>query len=332
MTRLFADVPKRALVLLAALAALLIAAPFLVDSYILTVLVTALWFAYVGQAWNVMMGFAGQLSLGHSLYVGLGAYTAAALYLHFGIGPWAGLFLAMAFATLAGTALGSLGFRFGIRGVYFALLTIAFAEFTRIAFDHFGWVGSSGGFFLPVVAPGTVDIFNLRGSTRLFYFVALAMTGLALLVCKLLLHSRIGYQWLAIREDQEAAQAVGINVFRAKLTAVMISAAMTSLAGVFYAFFYNNLFPEQIFAMSRSVEILLPVIVGGIGTLFGPIFGAFVLTPLSEVLIWAVEHAGIVLPGTKQVIYGVALVVIILFRPAGLWPAIARRLGLESRS
>lgn len=331
MSRLFCEVTPRGLAALAVLGLALLAAPFLVDSYVLTVLVITLWFAYVGQAWNVMMGFAGQLSLGHSLYVGLGAYSAAALYLHFGIGPWAGLFVGMALAVLAGAGIGALGFRFGIRGVYFALLTIAFAEFTRIGFDHIGWVGGSGGFFLPVVPPGTLDVPNLRGSPLLFYFVALALVAGALALCKLLLHSRLGYQWLAIREDQEAAEAVGINVFRAKMAAVLISAAMTALAGVFYAFFYNNLFPEQIFAMSRSVEILLPVIVGGIGTLFGPIFGAFVLTPLSEALIWAVEHAGFALPGTKQVVYGVALVAIILFRPEGLWPSLARRLGLVPR-
>jgi ABC-type branched-subunit amino acid transport system ATPase component len=202
---------------------------------------TLLWFAYVSQAWNLMMGFAGQLSLGHSLYVGLGAYASAALFVHFGIGPWAGVWLGMTVAALAGAAIGVLGFRFGVRGVYFALLTIAFAELTRIGFDHIDWLGGAGGLFLPVPRHAAADLADLRGPPALFYYVILALTLGALLLCRWLLERRIGYFWRAIREDQEAAQAVGINVLRYKLAAVLISAAMTSVGGVFYAFFYNNL-------------------------------------------------------------------------------------------
>ncbi len=127
----------------------------------------------------------------------------------------------------------------------------------------------------------------------MFYYVILALTLAALVLCRGLLKSRLGYYWLAIREDQEAAQAVGIDVFRYKLIAVVISAALTAPAGVFYAFFYNNMYPEQIFSISRSIEIILGAIVGGIGTLFGPILGAFILTPLGELITWAIEHAGI---------------------------------------
>jgi branched-chain amino acid transport system permease protein len=151
-------------------------------------------------------------------------------------------------------------------------------------------------------------------------------------LCRRLLHSRIGYFWLAIREDQEAAQAVGIDVFRAKLAAVLISAAMTSLGGVFYAFFYNNLFPEQIFSVSRSIELILAPVIGGIGTLFGPIFGAFILTPLAELVTWAIESAGLNMPGIKQIFYGLALVLIVVYRPDGVWPWVARYLKLVRQS
>src|SRR5207302_9577261 len=137
---------RRSLVLLALLLAGLLAAPWLANDYLLTVLITILYFAYTGQAWNVMMGFAGQLSLGHALYVGLGAYTAAALYVHFGLGPWIGLWAAMAASAAAGAVIGFLAFRFGVAGVYFAILTIAFAEFARIGFDHWSWLGGSAGF------------------------------------------------------------------------------------------------------------------------------------------------------------------------------------------
>jgi branched-chain amino acid transport system permease protein len=321
--------PRRGALLLGLWLAALLAAPAVVDAYLLSVLTLVLWLAYAGQAWNVMMGFAGQLSLGHTLYVGLAAYVSATLFVHFGIGPWLGVWLAVALSALAGGCIGALGFRFGMRGVYFALLTIAFAEFTRIAFDHFQWVGGSAGFFLPVAQRTTSDLANLRGTPAMFYYVILALTVGALVLCRALLHSRLGYYWLAIREDQEAAQAVGIDVFRYKLIAVVISAAMTAPAGVFYAFFYNNMYPEQIFAISRSIEIILGAIVGGIGTLFGPILGAFILTPLGELVTWAIEHAGVNVPGAKQLVYGGLMVLIVSFLPDGIWPWLARRLKLR---
>lgn len=319
----------RAAALLGAWAAALLAAPAWVDPYTLSVLTLVLWLAYTGQAWNVMMGFAGQLSLGHTLYVGLAAYASAALFVHFGIGPWLGLWVAILVAAVVGAVIGTLGFRFGIRGVYFALLTIAFAEFTRIAFDHFGWVGGSAGFFLPVAQRASNDLLNLRGTPTMFYYIVLALAAGALLLCRALLKSRLGYYWMAIREDQEAAQAVGIDVFRYKLLAVVISAALTAPAGVFYAFFYNNMYPEQIFAISRSIEIILGAIVGGIGTLFGPVLGAFILTPLGELVTWAIATAGVTIPGAKQLVYGALMVVIVVFLPDGIWPWLARRLGLK---
>jgi len=318
----------RARLLLGALGAGLIALPQFSGSYVLSLATLALYFAFTGQAWNVMMGFAGQLSLGHSLFVGLGAYAAAALFVKFGIGPWAGLWVAMALCVAAGAAIGLLAFRFGISGVYFALLTIAFAEFTRIGFDHIGWLGGPGGLFLKVGQRTSWDLANLRGTPVMFYYVMLALTAGAFALCAWLLRSRAGYYWQAIREDEDAARALGINTFRWKLLAVAISAAMTSLAGVFFAFYYNNLFPEQIFHISQSIEIILGPIVGGVGTLFGPILGAVLLTTLAESLTNLVAATGLDIPGVKQVFYGVILLLVIMFLPNGIWPPIAKRFGL----
>jgi branched-chain amino acid transport system permease protein len=318
----------RARLALAALGAGLIALPQFSGSYLLSLATLALYFAFTGQAWNVMMGFAGQLSLGHSLFVGLGAYAAAALFVKFGIGPWAGLWLAMALCVAAGTAIGLLAFRFGISGVYFALLTIAFAEFTRIGFDHIGWLGGPGGLFLKVGQRTSWDLADLRGTPAMFYYVMLALAAGAFALCAWLLKSRAGYYWQAIREDEDAARALGINTFRWKLLAVAISAAMTSLAGVFFAFYYNNLFPEQIFHISQSIEIILGPIVGGVGTLFGPILGAVLLTTLADSLTNLVAAMGLDIPGVKQVFYGVILLLVIMFLPNGIWPPIAKRLGL----
>jgi branched-chain amino acid transport system permease protein len=319
---------KRAAIGLAVLAAVLVALPALVGNYALSVATLILYFAYTGQAWNVMMGFAGQLSLGHSLYVGVGAYAAGALFFHYGIGPWAGLWLAIALCVLLGALIGFLAFRFGISGVYFALLTIAFAEFTRIGFDHLDWVGGPGGMFLKVAQRDTWDLANFRGPPLMYYYAMLALTAGAFALCFFLLRSRPGYYWQAIRENEQAAQALGINTFRWKMLAVALSAAMTSVSGVFFAFYYNNLFPEQIFNISRSIEIILGPMIGGIGTLFGPILGAALLTLLSDGLSEAVAALGWEIPGIKQVFYGVVLLGVVMFLPHGIWPPIARRLGL----
>ena len=331
MTKLLEGIPKRGLVLIAALLVGLIIAPRFANDYLLTVLILILYFAYAGQAWNIMMGFAGQLSLGHAIYVGLGAYTSAALYVHYGIGPWIGLLAAVPLAMACGAIIGFLAFRFGVAGVYFAILTIAFAEFARIGFDHIAYTGGSAGFFLPVAQYTHNDLWNLRGRPIMFYYVILALTVAAFLLCHLLLRSRMGYFWQAIREDEEAARALGIDTFRYKMFAVVISAGMTATAGVFFAFYYNNLFPEQVFHISRSIEIILAPLVGGVGTLFGPIFGTFILEGLSEGLRVALDHAGIDIPGIKQVFYGVVLLVVVIALPEGVWPWVAKKLGMAER-
>jgi len=307
---------------------LLVALPLFAGNYALSVATLILYFAYTGQAWNVMMGFAGQLSLGHALYVGVGAYAAGGLFFYYGIGPWAGLWLAIALSVALGLAIGFLAFRFGISGVYFALLTIAFAEFTRIGFDHFGWTGGPGGMFLRVAQRDTWDLANFRGPPLMYYYAMLALTALAFLACSLLLRSKAGYYWQAIRENEEAARALGINAFRWKLLAVAISAAMTAIAGVFFAFYYNNLFPEQIFNISRSIEIILGPVIGGVGTLFGPVLGAAVLTLLSDGITEALGAMGFDIPGVKQVFYGLVLLGVVMFLPHGIWPALSRRLRL----
>jgi branched-chain amino acid transport system permease protein len=330
-----AGLPLRSRIGLGLFVAAMLAAPFFVGDYVLSLLIIVLFSAYLGQAWNIMMGFAGQLSIGHALYVGLGAYASAALFVHFGLSPWIGMLVGVVLATLAGSVIGALGFRFGVQGVYFALLTIAFAEFTRVLFDHFDWVGSSGGLFLPVANRSRDDLMNLRGSPMMFYYLLLAMTLGVLALCRALLRRRIGYYWLAIREDQDAAQAAGIDVFHCEVLAVALSAGLTAVAGVLQAFYNNNLYPETTFATGRSVEIMLAPIIGGLGTLFGPILGAFALTALAEGLTMMVNRLaeagyGLRLDGLKPFLYGLTLVLIIAVQPTGLWPWLCR-LGARLR-
>lgn len=317
----------RALVALGALVLLVL--PWLVNSYVLSIAIAILYLAYVGQAWNVMMGFAGQLSLGHALYVGLGAYLAGGLYFHYGIGPWLGVWLAILLSTALAVAIGLLAFRFGISGVYFALLTIAASEFTRIAFDHLDWTGGPAGLFLPVENREHIDLVHLRGPPSLYYYVALALAVGAAALCRVLLRSRAGYYWQAIREDEPAAQSLGIDTLRWKLLAVAISAALTAVGGVFHAFYYNSLFPEQIFNAGRSLEILLGPVVGGIGTLLGPVIGAVVLTLLGEGSTEFLSMLGWEAPGLKQVLYGLLLLATVWLLPQGIWPALRARWGSD---
>jgi branched-chain amino acid transport system permease protein len=332
MSELWRGLGPRERGLLIGVLVVLVGAPLVADRYLLSVLTLILYFAYVGQAWNVMMGFAGQLSLGHALYVGLGAYVAALLWFHFGIGPWLGVFAAVAAAMAAGAVVGWLGFRFGVEGVYFALLTIAAAEFTRIAFDHLGFAGGSGGLFLPYEERRLGEWWNLRGGQVLFYYLALVLAVGGVVLAARLARSRLGYHWVAVREDEQAARSLGIDAFRAKMTAVLVSSGMTAVGGVFYAFYNNNLFPGQIFDIGRSIELLLAPIVGGIGTVFGPVVGAFILTPLGEGLIALTQKLGIDAPGVKAIFYGLTLVAIIYSRPSGVWPWLARMLGLAGRA
>jgi branched-chain amino acid transport system permease protein len=242
------------------------------------------------------------------------------------------VFVAVAVAMAAGAIVGWLGFRFGVEGVYFALLTIAAAEFTRIAFDHLGFAGGSGGLFLPYEERRLGEWWNLRGGQLLFYYLALLLAVGGVVLATWLARSRLGYHWVAVREDEQAARSLGIDSFRAKMTAVLVSSGMTAVGGVFYAFYNNNLFPGQIFDIGRSIELMLGPIVGGLGTVFGPLVGAFILTPLGEGLIALTQKLGIDAPGVKAIFYGLTLVVIIYMRPSGVWPWLARILGLTGRA
>lgn len=323
---------------LLAFAAALVAVPWVASSYVLSVSIICLYLAYLGQAWNLMLGFAGLLSIGHALFVGLGAYASGYLFTKHGVPPVIGVAAAVAIAMMMGSIIGYLGFRFAIGGVYFALLTIAFSEFVRILLDHAKFLGGTEGLFLPVTQESRsgVDLINLRGSVEMYYYVIFALAAGAFLMCRALLNGRIGYYWRAIRDNPEAAEAVGVDIFRFRMYAVMLSSGMAGIGGVFYAFYYNNLFPEQVLGIERSIEITLAPIVGGVGTLFGPIFGAFVLTPLGELLTEAVEtvkEAGLIAKnvktdGVKLMFWGLAVALIVLLKPTGLWPWVCQRLRL----
>jgi len=313
---------KRLYLLLAAVFAILMLLPLFLDNYALGIFIMIFFWAYVGQSWNVLTGYTGHISLGHALYIGIGAYATTFLAQTVGLTPWVGMFLAGFIAVAIALFLGFLGFRFGLRGVYFVIMTIAFAELSRLAVSHIEALGSFTGIFLDF-NPSFYN-FQFRGNIP-YYYIALGFMVASLIVVRLIEVSKVGRFIVAIREDEEAAQALGVNTFKYNMIAIAISAFMTSLAGAFYANYIFYLHPNSLFGMSMSIELILRPIVGGLGTLFGPIIGSIFLTPLSEISRAYFAKGG--LEGLHLILYGILAILVVLFMPKGIIVYVKRLLN-----
>ena len=313
---------KRLYLLLAAVFVILMLLPIFLDNYALGIFVMIFFWAYVGQSWNVLTGYTGHISLGHALYVGIGAYATTFLAQTFSLTPWIGMFLGGFIAVAIALFLGFLGFRFGLRGVYFVIMTIAFAELTRLAVSHIEALGSFTGIFLDF-NPSFYN-FQFRGNIP-YYYIALGFVVASLIAVRILEVSKVGRFIVAIREDEEAAQALGVNTFKYNMIAIAISAFMTSLAGAFYANYIFYLHPNSLFGMSMSIELILRPIIGGLGTLFGPVIGSIILTPLSEISRAYFAKGG--LEGLHLILYGVVAILVVLFMPKGIIVYVKRLLN-----
>jgi branched-chain amino acid transport system permease protein len=300
----------------------LVGLPLVLDTYLLGLFIMIFYYAYLGQSWNVLTGYTGHVSLGHALYVGVGAYTTTFLAQSYGVSPWLGMILGGLLASAIGLFVGFLGFRFGLRGVYFVILTIAFAEIARIVVSHIEALGSFSGIFLDF-NPGFWN-FHFKGNVP-YYYIALGFMTASVIAVRALETSRIGRFLVAIREDEAAAQALGVNTFKYSMIAIAISAFMTSLAGAFYANFIFYLQPNLVFGMSLSIEMILRPIVGGVGTALGPILGSFILTPLSEIARAYFTKGG--LEGLHLILYGVLTVLVVLFMRKGILHYVKSALG-----
>jgi len=289
-----------------------IALPLMVTSdfwigFCITVLLSTL----MGAAWNVLGGYGGQVSFGHAAYFGTGAYTAALLGMKLGVNAWLAFAAAGAAGGLVGLLTGYLSFRYGLRGSYFALVTLAFAEVLRILAGAVDWSGGGVGLYLPLhVGAASLQFASKAG----YYYVALALGAGAILVGWMIQRSRLGAWLVAIRDNEDAARALGVDTFACKLKAITISAALTGLGGAFYADYYLYIDPGIAFGPSVSVEILLAPIIGGLGTVWGPFVGAVALQGAGELGRRLLGDA----PGLSLVFYGVLLVVMVKFRPDGL--------------
>jgi branched-chain amino acid transport system permease protein len=311
----------------AAVGVLVLAAlPAVLSSYLLSVFIFIFFYAFLGQAWNIVGGYAGQLSAGHAAFVGIGAYTSAMLSQQVGLTPWLGMFVGGALAALLGAVIGYLGFRFGLRGFYFVLLTVAFAEVCRIAVGNLEATGGAIGYYIGFT--GNPWQFQFRDN-RAHYYITLALMLGATGVAWLIERRRLGAYLAAIREDEEAAEALGVNALRHKLLAMVISSFLTGVGGTFYAFYLLSLQPNSIFGIPLSVDIIIRPIVGGTGTLLGPILGSFILSPLAEVSRHYLGQGG--WTGAHLVVYGLLLILVVLFLPQGAYPYLRSRMRARSR-
>ena len=308
----------RARLLLALGAVAALALPLVLPSnYAVNVAVMILFSAFLGQAWNIAGGFAGQTSFGHVVFFGTGAYTSTILHATWGWNPW----LAWPMAALAGGAvglgIGALAFRAGLRGSYFALVTLAFAEVFRILANSAEF--TRGGLGILIKADARAANFQFRDPAW-FYYVALALVAASLAIAWWLRRSRFGAQLAAIRENEDAARALGIDVLRAKTLCMGISGAMAGAGGTFYAQKYLYIDPTIAFGVEKSVEMLLVSMIGGAGTVFGPLVGAVALGFVGEA-----TRALTSAQGLGLVVYGIILVAIVARLPDGLIGLFARR-------
>ena len=305
--------PKTAKLLLPALIFVVFAIPLFVHvPYYLHILFMVFLFATMGMGWNLIGGYGAQLSLGHSVFFAIGAYTSVLFVVYKRLTPLVGGVIGMALAVVAAVIIGLPCFR--LRGPYFALATIASGEITRTLLLHFKnfTAGANG---VPIPFHGNDPLFLEFNSKAPYYYLALAMLVTVSFVIRLMERAKIGRYLAAIREDQEAAESLGVKSSQVKMLAFMLSAAIVAACGVLYAFTVGYIDPDSVASVDLSIQIAVVVIVGGIGTLWGPILGAAVIVLLTEL---TNMFLGGVRGGANLVLYGTLLIVVILLKPAGL--------------
>jgi branched-chain amino acid transport system permease protein len=297
---------------IAAVIAMLAAVPLIVHSNAtLNFLVVTLMIALAGQGWNILGGFAGQYSFGHAAFFGTGAYVTAILQVRYGLNAWLGFGTGIASGAALGGIIGALTFRSGLRGSYFALVTLAFAEVLRIIASVAPITGAGVGTLIKLDM--RVQAFQFQ-SRAVFYWVILALVGASLVTARLIERSRFGAWLLAVRENEDAAKALGVDVRSVKTAAMVISGAITAAAGCFYAQYFLFVDSGIAYGTWISIEALLTPIIGGVGNVFGPLLGALVVKSLGEGAKFVTGDV----PGLDLIVFGAVLVLVIWFTPRGL--------------
>lgn len=276
------------------------------------ILVLIAMYAMLAQAWNILGGYAGQVSLGHAVFFGIGAYTSAMMVLNLGISPWIGMLAGGLISVAVSLIIGLPSFR--LAGHYFAIATIAIGEIVRAIFTNNQALGGAVGFWIPLLPPSLVN-FQFGISKIPYYYIMLALMTLTFLISFGIGNSKLGFYFRAIKNDPQAATSLGVDITRYKLVAMGISAFLTAAAGTFYAQYVLIVDPESTLSLSISVLIAVVAILGGVGTFWGPLLGAAVLMPIAEVTRSYLGGRG---TGLDLAIYGALIVLISVFQPGGL--------------
>jgi branched-chain amino acid transport system permease protein len=289
------------------------------DVYVQNILILTLMYAALSQSWNILSGYCGQISLGHAIYFGLGAYTTALLFTKFGVLPWFGMLAGGVLSATIALALGYPCFR--LRGHYFVIATIVIAETAYLLVLNWDWAGAALGIDMPVRQDSWLTFQFARSKLPYFYF-ALVLACLTWLVTWALEDSKWGYWWRAVKDNPEAAESLGVVVFSSKMAAAAVSAFFTAIGGAFYAQFVSYIDPGSVMSFEFSLLMALPAVLGGIGTLWGPVLGAAILVPLTELTRSYMGGSG---KGVDLIVYGSLIMIIALARPEGLVGLFTRR-------
>ena len=283
------------------------------QTYLIHVMILVFMFGMLGVAWNIMGGYAGMFSFGQAAFFGIGAYTSSFLLVTFHVNPWIGLMAGGVVAALMAAAIGYPCSN--LRGHYFAIATIAFGEIVRIHFNNWKLVNAAEGITLPMVNESFTN-FMFHSSKLPYYYIILSFLLLALVICYFVANSKMGYYFRAIKESHDVAEVLGVNVVRYRLIAIMVSAFLSAMAGTFYAQYILYIDPESVMLLAISVQIVLISMLGGAGTIMGPVIGAAILIPIAELTrIW-LGHRG---TGVDMLIYGFLITLISVYQPQGIW-------------
>jgi branched-chain amino acid transport system permease protein len=291
---------------------------FVSDPFPRRIMILIFLFAMLGQAWNILGGFAGQVSLGHAAFFGIGAYTSTILLIRLGITPWIGMIAGGLVAVILSQIIGYPSFR--LSGHYFVIATIVLAEIIHIIFINWRWAGGAVGLTLPLLPQSLINL-QFHANRLPYYYISLGLLAVMMLVAYGITISKPGYYFRAIKNDPSAASSLGINIANYKMFAIAISAFFTGVGGAFYAQFVLYIDPESVFGFMLSVIIMLIPVLGGIGTLWGPVLGAFILIPLSEYTRVYLSGLGSAL---DMVVYGLLILLVAIFEPRGMWVLIER--------
>ena len=298
--------------------AILIIAPAFVSSYELNTLLMMLFYGYLASSWNIVGGYAGQLSLGHALFVGVGAYSSTFLFIQFGLTPWIGMIIGALLATLIGAFLGFLSFHYQIKGPYFALVTLALAQVFLYLTLNIKKLGAASGLVVPT--KGNAPLLFQFQNRIIYYYIMLFMLALVIGITAFILRHRIGYYFLALRENESAAQALGINVMKYKIFAVGLSAFFSAIGGSFYAQYFMFIDAPSVMGLALSTDIVIFAVIGGVGTLLGPLVGSVLLVTVGDFTrsLFASTLSGSGLRSIHVIVYGIFLILVILFMPKGI--------------